>query len=223
MKLPLLFCCIALGLVGTLKSNAQNGFNFGVLAGANYASYEYVGDKEIYAEYDSGFGYYIGGFVSIPIGVKLTFAPELLFSYQTAKADGDIDDLLALMDLTIPFNLEGDVNLDATEKIIMLPLMFRMKVTKFDFALGPQISYSLSRKLNGNAEIFGFDLDLDDVDVADLYDEKDSDNFGLNMNIDAGYYITEHLKIGARYSYGVLVRDEMRTSVVQLGLSYGIL
>lgn len=196
---------------------AQNGLDVGALAGINYAHYEYVGDEEVFAEYESGLGYYVGAFISFPVAPKISLAPELLYARQTAKAEatGELGGLISAF--------LSDPEAEAREDLLLLPIMFRMKLLKFDVALGPQLGYSLSR----NVEVIsdGATIELDDEIMAELfdYDNDTSDKLSVNLNIDAGYYITKHLKIGARYSYGLLLRDEVRTSVWQLGLSYGIL
>ncbi|GLB47713.1 porin family protein [Neptunitalea lumnitzerae] len=223
MKKILLNICAFFGLFSTLTLQAQDGLDFGFTAGGNYATYKYVGDRDIYADYDGGFGFYAGAFVSVPVGVKLSFAPELLFSYQTASADGDVNDLLDLLDYQIPITINGEVNVQATEMIVAAPLMFRLKLSRFDVAIGPQISYALDRSMDATAAIEGMDINLDGVDVEDFYEEEDRDKLGLNLNLDAGFYLTKKLKLGARYSYGVLIRDELKSSVVQLGLTYGLL
>lgn len=195
---------------------AQNGIDFGALAGLNYSHYEYTGDEDVFANYDEGIGYYFGGFISMPVFPKISFAPELLYARQTATAKGDVSFLTGGL-------FTSTVEADAKEDLLLLPLMFRIKLMKFDLAFGPQVGYSLSRKIDVSAE--GFSMELDDEMMSDLfdYDNDTKDKISLNLNIDAGYYITKHLKAGIRYSYGLLLRDEVRVSVWQLGLSYGVL
>lgn len=201
------------------KLAAQKGLGFGVVGGTNYASYKYSGNKGIKADYDPGFGFYAGAFVSIPLGAKVTFAPELIYAYQTAKGKGKLEDLLnAFSDEQIPeeYGAFGniDIHLDAKETLIVMPLMFRLKILKFDVGAGPQIGYSISREMY-NEEL--------NVDAYDLIETKEEDNYSLNMNFDAGFYILDDLKVNARYSYGLLIRDEVRVNVWQLGLVYQIL
>lgn len=215
----LLFCTI-FGL-GFCPLYAQSGLGLGILAGANYSSYEYTGDEAVQnANYEPGFGYYAGAFVSIPVGVKLTFAPELIYSHQTATGTGDVSALLDELGISddIPFEVSEDIKLDAQESLLLLPLMFRYKISRFDVGFGPQVGYSVSRKIEASSEEFNLT-----ADVSDYYDEDEEDKFALNLNLDAGFYITNHLKLGARYSYGLLLRNEVRISVWQLGLSYGFL
>ncbi|SFU57383.1 Outer membrane protein beta-barrel domain-containing protein [Pustulibacterium marinum] len=203
-------------LICSTAVHAQDGFDVGILGGGNYAYYEYVGDEDVFAEYDAGLGYYLGVFVSVPIAPKVTFAPELLYARQTVKANGNTSDLIGGM-----FSM--DVEADGKEDLLLLPLMFRLNLMKFDFAVGPQVGYSLARNITASAE--GISIELDDESMEELFNYSDDpeDRISVNLNFDVGFYLTNRLKIGARYSYGLLLRDEVRTSVWQLGLSYGIL
>lgn len=207
--------------LGIFSANAQNGLDIGLLAGVNYSSYKYTGDEPVQnVDYDPGVGYYVGAFISVPMGAKLTFAPELLYSYQTATGKGDVTALLEELGLTdnFPFDLSEGIKLDAQESLLLLPLMFRMKLMKLDVGVGTQVGYSLSR----NGDVTSEELNAS-IDIKDFYDEDEEDKYALNLNFDAGYYVTNHLKIGARYSYGLLLRNEVRISIWQVGLSYGFL
>lgn len=150
-------------------ANAQET-KFGVKAGLNIANLG--GDIE---DNKSLVGFHVGGFAEIKLSEKFAVQPELLYSTQGTKFDGEGDP---------KFNL-GYLN---------VPVMAKFYVAeKFSLEAGPQIGFLLSAKAKGEAE--GVEVEVD------LKDEYKSVDFGLNFG--AGYDFTENLSAGIRYNLGL--------------------
>lgn len=150
-------------------ANAQET-KFGVKAGLNIANIG--GDIE---ENKSLVGFHVGGFAEIKLSEKFAIQPELLYSAQGVKYDGD-----------------GDAK--TTLGYLNIPVMAKFYVAdKFSLEAGPQIGFLLSAK--DKFEEDGISVDLD---TKDAYKSID---FGLNFG--AGYDFTENLSAGVRYNLGL--------------------
>ncbi|RZJ55927.1 MAG: PorT family protein [Flavobacterium sp.] len=156
-------------------TNAQET-KFGVKAGVNLANVG--GDFE---DTSSKIGFHVGGFAEFKLSDKFSIQPELLFSTQGAKSDGQEEDGIAY---------DAKLNLS----YLNIPVMAKFYVAeKFSLEAGPQIGFLLSAKSKYEAGSFS-----EDVDVKDAYESID---FGVNFG--AGYDFTENLSAGVRYNLGL--------------------
>lgn len=159
---------------------AQSPVKFGLKAGGNFANI----NTSI-----SGFGssvsqssssvtsFYVGGLVTVPLGTKLSFQPELLLSSQGTKGE-TFDDQ--------GNSYEGK----ASTLYLNLPLMFRYNIVAgLNGELGPQVGFLLSAKDKVQGESF---------DSKDAYKSLD---FGVNVG--AEYQFPMGLFLNARYNWGL--------------------
>lgn len=139
---------ITLSIIAVLAfgfTNAQE-VKFGVKGGLNIANLG--GDIE---DNKSLVGFHIGGFAEIKLTDKFAVQPELLFSTQGTKFDGDGD---------------GKYNFS----YLNVPVMAKFYVAdKFSLEAGPQIGFLLSAKAKAGDE---------DEDVKDSFKSID---FGVNF------------------------------------------
>lgn len=151
-------------------SNAQE-VKFGVKGGINLSNF--TGDIE---DNTSKVGFQVGGFAEIKVSDKFSVQPELLYSEQGTKYDGDED---------FKYNFS----------YLNVPVMAKYYVAdKFSLEAGPQIGFLLSAKAKGEEG----DISVD-ADVKDFFETID-----LGLNFGAGYDFTENLSAGLRYNLGLL-------------------
>lgn len=148
---------------------------FGAKAGAKYSVYE---GKEAYGmqdyyEYKPGF--YVGGFVNVPIGVSFSVQGDLLFS-QTG----------AILDYTEePYDFKRTV----TDYAIAVPVMLRYNFFGFYAEAGGQVNFGLSREY----EYEGYEPQYM------FYDDNDGTDIVYGIAFGIGYNISDHFSIGGRY------------------------
>ncbi|WP_378187510.1 porin family protein [Aquimarina sp. W85] len=187
--------------------------NFGMIAGMNYSSL-LKAESEIPTDYKGKVGFLIGGFVNINLTEKLSIQPELMFSLQGGDFSIDPNRVFNNGDPNSPIslsNIEGKIN----ESMILLPITANIHFNnKIEMQIGPQLGYSIKRKIEYDTEI---------VIEGDFFQlEPDSKKIELGAILDLGYNLSEKLRIGIRYAYGLIKRQNVNTSVFSLGLQYQI-
>ena len=123
------------------NANAQEGINFGVKAGVNFATI--TGDDV--DDVKSRTSFHFGVFTEISISDKFSVQPELLYSSQGAKSDNSGDEL----------------KLD----YLNLPIMAKFYVAEgFSLEAGPQVGFLMSAKFDvdgGSEDIKDETSDID--------------------------------------------------------------
>lgn len=188
---------------------------FGVKIGANSSnlSGESTKDKEgRETDVTSRVGFYAGGFYHHQLSDKLSFQPELLFSYQGASID--IKRWEAL-----PVTAGSDIDLP----YILLPLMLQYELfDNFSLEVGPQLGYNLGKfiiikgKVVLNGETFLLEDRLEDVARWDF-----------SVLAGAGYSFNENFTVKFRFAKGLNSLDQRKqdaftlyNQVFSLGLEY---
>lgn len=195
----------------TLTSFGQNrATEFGIKGGLNYSSFIDRNDKDIPADYNGKVGFHIGGFISLGISDKLSIRPELLYSQQGSNFSingGDLN-IFDPNDGAFVTSMDGTIK----ESMILLPIILDYKLnTKFNIGFGPQLGYSINREIDYDNNSFNFDGFLKN---------NDSENFEIGIGLEIGYYVAANYGISLRYNYGILERQNLHTSVINLGLNY---
>ncbi len=187
--------------------------SFGIKAGTNLSKYQWEfempDDQSNLYKFKNTIGVYVGGFAEITVSEYLEFRPEVLFSLQGSSIDirfsrlniFDEGDTLFLQDI------QGE---SLRETSLLVPLTLKWNASElFYLKAGPQISYRL------------------DLDSNFLNEPNDSftrfpnnDKFGVQINVGAGYNLTEMLAIEAGYFFGLNYQDNLKISVFQLGIAY---
>jgi Outer membrane protein beta-barrel domain len=162
MKKLILLVAIALF---TFNVNAQ-GVDFGVKAGANFAS---IGGDDT-DDFGTRTSFHFGVTAGISVSDNFSVQPELVYSAQGASYDID--------------GFDGDVKLD----YLNLPIMAQFQVADgFSIEVGPQFGFLMSAKV----ELDGEEEDIkDDVKGLDLaagigvnYAMASGLNFGARYNL----------------------------------------
>ncbi|WP_333662405.1 porin family protein [Chishuiella changwenlii] len=192
-------------LVLTINANAQT--KFGVKGGMNVSNLR--GEDE---NADAKIGLYAGGYATIKIDDKFAFQPEVLYSAQGAKQEGNL-------------NVDGIGNAFAKVKYkvdyINIPLMFKYYATEgLSIEAGPQVGLLVSSKMNVKGHVLSSSQQFDTtVDAKDLFKSVD---FGLNVGL--GYELSNGINFGARYNFGLAnisdVGGKIKNSVFSFGLGY---
>lgn len=177
------FVVVFVALISFNALQAQE-VKYGLKVGMNIANLNV--DEAGFPSTSSVINLNIGAFAEIKLNKKLAFQPELLYSAQGAKFDFLFDD--------------GSGNFYDTENTfklsyINIPLMFKYyPESKFFLEAGPQVGFLTSAKLKVNVVGYGSDTQ----DIGDAFKSLD---FGLNLG--AGYNISKHATINARYNLGL--------------------
>ncbi|NOU58454.1 porin family protein [Marinifilum caeruleilacunae] len=166
---------------------------FGIKGGLNFANFK--GDDV--EDTDMKTDIFIGAFARFAIDEKLAFQPELVYSRQGFKIDGD----------------GGDATWKSN--YMNIPLLLRAGLAdKFHALVGPQIGFHLSSE----AEISS--------GGSSLSEDADDQMKGVDLSFALGleYDITDKVALGLRYNLGlsnIIDEDDakVQNSVFQLGVS----
>ena len=132
---------------------------------------------------------------------------------------------VAKMDLNKTFGLQGELNLNSKGGIyrfpltsnnpeirltyINVPVLLKTHITqKFNFEIGPEFGFLISKKAKLNGETF----DIDDVS-----------SFDMNLNAGLSYEFEKGIFIQGRYGYGLTELFENRSyknSCISISLGY---
>jgi len=199
---------IGLILITTSVFGQKKNAEFGLKAGLNYSNFLDTNDEDIPAEYSGKIGFHIGGFVVFRITEKISIRPEILYSLQGSNFSINAYDLNIFdpTDDNFITSIDGKIK----ESMILLPIMFEYRfANNIDLELGPQFAYLINRDLtyDNNQGLFSIRND-------------GSEEFEIGINLGLGYSFTEKYRIGLRYSYGIIERQNLHSSVIQLGLNY---
>ncbi len=165
--------------------NAQN-FKFGAKGGINFANL--TGDD---VDADMLVGFHLGVTAEYTFNEKIGIQPELLFSAQGAKADGE--------------------DFKAKLNYLNLPVMLKYHVTKgFNLQMGPQVGFLLDSKLEGNG---------DEGDADEIFKTVDFGvNFGLGYQFNENIFIEGRYNLGL--SDIVKEDGKAKNSVFQISVGY---
>lgn len=203
MKKNLLLIGIFIILNSLSAQSQKYPIEFGLKAGLNYS--DLIIDKRYPMETNPKFGFDIGGFLSIELVGNLKLKPEISFSIQNTEMV--YLNSIIFQDPNDPF-LDQNFKADIQESLILVPIMLDYYFNQnFDLEIGPQFGFVINQKVSDNS---------DDL-VLGIGEE---DKFEIALNLGLGYNFADNYRIGLRYSYGITERDNINSSVFQLGLSY---
>lgn len=207
MKKTFLLIGIFLLVINSYGQDSQ--IEFGIKGGLNYSSFADNNDDDIPADYKGKIGFHLGGFVEFEISEKISIRPELLYSQQSS------DFTINGADLNI-FNPNDDIfitsiNGEIKESLLLLPIIVEYSLSeKFNLEFGPQFGYSLNREVEFEDNPLGGGFIRND----------DEEKFELGVGLGVGYSLSDDLGISLRYNYGIIERQNLNTSVIQLGMNY---
>lgn len=94
---------------------------------------------------------------------------------------------------------------------MILPIILEYGLNeKFNLEFGPQFGYSLNREV---------EFDNNPINSGFIRND-DEEKFELGLGLGFGYSLSNDLGISLRYNYGIIERQNLKTSVIQLGLNY---
>ncbi|MGS2765201.1 porin family protein [Sinomicrobium sp. M5D2P9] len=191
-------------------NTAQENVELGLKAGLNYSSFINNNDRSIPADYKGKAGFHAGGFVNFRLTEKLYIRPEVLFSQQGSEFEIDPEDT-NVNDPEDPIFISDGISGKIKESVILVPVMAGVFVTdKLDVELGPQLAWVVNRDVTYENNPYPLALIRND----------DSGDFEFGVNAGLGYHFGAHYRIGLRYTYGITERQNLHSSVFQLGLYY---
>jgi len=85
MRVPAV-CLIGMMVMGSAVAASAQGLEYGVKGGVTLADLNETSDTDN-ASFDLRVGFLVGGFVTWPLGGRLAFQPEALFTQKGAKSD----------------------------------------------------------------------------------------------------------------------------------------
>jgi opacity protein-like surface antigen len=207
MKKTLLLIGIFLLSLSSYGQDSQ--VDFGIKGGLNYSSFIDNNDDDIPAEYKGKIGFQIGGFVEFGISEKISIRPELLYSQQGSvfTMNGRDFNIFDPNDDIIISSINGEIK----ESLLLLPFIVEYRLSEtFNLEFGPQFGYSLNRVV---------ELDTNPLGGGFIRND-DKEKFELGLGLGVGYSLSDDLGIYLRYNYGVIERQNLNTSVIQLGMNY---
>lgn len=182
---------LSLVLSAMVIAGANAQATFGVKAGANLANVG--GDVE---DNKMKIGLHIGGVATFKLSESFAFAPELLFSTQGYKMDGEDDIKMNLSYLNIPLlakiylSEEFNVHVGPTVGFLLgakgkagdFEIDIKDTMKGLDFGLGLGLGYELESGLN-----FGARYNLGLANIADTEDGDDSKITNQVIQISVGF------------------------------------
>ena len=194
----------------TLNINAQDKqIEFGIKGGLNYSGFIDNNDDDIPADYKGKIGFHLGGFIEFKVSEKVSLRPELLYSQQGSNFTIDGADLnIFSPDPIFVTEIDGEIR----ESLLLLPVIAEYKLNeKLSLEFGPQFGYSLNREI---------EYDNNPLSFGGFLRNDDEEKFEVGISLGLGYSMTDELGISLRYNYGIIERQNLNTSVIQLGMYY---
>lgn len=186
-------------LLLVISTWALSQITYGPKAGLNVTNL-----TDIHGDSGPRYGFYAGGFVSIPIGQndQFYFQPELLYSQQGEQNTSQNHDELYKLDyLQVP---------------LLFKAYFSENDTEFFGVFGPQVGFLINNQVDtgGRPQHGGY-----------INDEYRSIDMGITAGL--GFAYNRQIELDLRYFYGlmdVVPNDSQmrhnRTSVISIGLAY---
>lgn len=190
--------------------NAQDGAQFGVKGGINFATITSDAD---FVDFESRTCFHLGAVLELPISDMFSFQPEVLYSCQGADYSADVDDSPSETKAAL---FEGSIKL----AYLNIPLMAKYYIAEgFSLEAGPQIGFLLSAKDEYDSQ--------GDSGEDDIKEYVKGFDFGVNFGL--GYKLEGGLNFGARYNLGLTNGNDdigelgdytLKNGVFQFSLGY---
>ncbi|MAT90579.1 MAG: hypothetical protein CMC35_07790 [Flavobacteriaceae bacterium] len=198
-------------IYSSILFSQENALSFGVKGGLTYASFVDNISYDIPAEYSGNLGFQIGGFTALALNEKMAVRAEILFSQQNTKWVVDPSDI-NIADVNDPnfySSFEGTIQ----ESMLLLPVLFEYSFTEqFYVEAGPQLGYSLNRKLEYEG----------DPNIGGFIRNGNTEKFEVGVGLGVGYWLSKAFALNLRYTYSIVERYNVHTSVLQLGAYYSL-
>jgi hypothetical protein len=179
---------------------------YGIILGFQNSSF--IENNESPVIYQGKIGYHAGIYISFILNEKISIRPELLYLARAGsilKMEGGGSSGFNF------FNIRGNhIYGEITESLVFLPILAEYKLNhRFSLGIGPVFGYSINRKVEYDNNSFNEFMDNNNT----------SEKFELNLGIDFGYSLN-NIGLFIRYNHGIKERQNLKTSLFQLGLNY---
>jgi len=170
-------CVLVLALVSVPTAAAAQEVGFGVKGGLNLANIHF--DPETGADFGFRPGLVLGGFVSWPMGSRLTIQPEGLFSQKGTSASDE--------------GGEGWIHLDYVEvPVLVMYALSESSTRTFNVFGGPSLGFNVKARAGAD---FG-----DESFSEDISDEIESFDFGVVFGAGVNF---GRFTVDGRYTFGL--------------------
>lgn len=200
----------SLGFAQTVAPDSRSEFKVGFKGGLSLSNI-YDQENQDYVA-DNKTGYFLGGFLSIPLGKYIGFQPEVLYSQKGFKASGNVGSIGGVGGFNYDFS--------RTSNFIDIPLQLQLKPIEYVTILaGPQFSYLVDTKDTFN-----------NTSNTQVEDDISSDNYKKNI---FGFVVgadinIQHFVISGRAGWDISKSDKdgddttprYKNRVIQLGVGY---
>lgn len=163
---------IILGLASSLTAQAQGGFRWGVMGGANFSKFS-TNTEDLKGNLFTAF--HVGPMVEYELPIfPLALEAGLLYSQKGANFDQAGKDALSLKSnlIEIPVNIKGYV--------------FSIPAARFFILAGPSFNYALNTNIS-------------DIKADAIKDVK-SNKVGIGLNAGIGVEVLKYLQISATFN-----------------------
>lgn len=181
-KIMVLIVVLSFVLTGNLMSQ---GLGYGAKGGLNIA--KFIGDDASEGDINAKFkfGTTFGGFVTVPLGEKLTARPEVLFTQKGAKYKES----------------DGGYTFKETDKMnwLDIPVLIVYQVNDVINAFaGPYFDIFIGGEWVGSWEGDGDSFDFDETIKG-----EDVNSFGFGLIFGGAYGVTQNIDVEARIALGL--------------------
>jgi Outer membrane protein beta-barrel domain len=193
------FIAVTACLFTATAATAQ--IKYGVNAGVNMASWQGDAVKSLnsivnvtdgYLATKGRTGFHVGGYVSIPVGSRVSIAPGLQYSQKGYAINGNLD-IPALK------FIGANAGAQVQSHYIDVPLLVRVEVAKgLSVYAGPQFSYLVKNNLRVDAGVLGISLLRRNLDITDQFKRIDA-----GIAAGARYQFANGFHVQAGYDYGL--------------------
>ncbi len=172
-KIYTLFAVAIVALMASVNANAQGGFRWGLMGGANFSKFS-TNAKELKSNLLTSF--HIGPMVEFELPIfPVAFEAGVLYTQKGTELSWEgIQESFQLKSnmIEVPVNVKGYV--------------FSIPAARFFVVAGPSFSYALSSNVQ-------------DIKFNELKDLK-AKKFGVNLNAGIGVEVLKYLQLSAMYN-----------------------
>jgi hypothetical protein len=197
MKIKLFLVTAGMLSVATIHAQVK----YGVRAGVNQASWQGDAVKSLnnivsvtngFLDTKSRTGFFVGGYVNLPITKGFSIEPGLQYSQKGYRLMGDLE--VEALDF-----LGANAGVQVQSHYIDLPVLARVEVAKgLSFYAGPQLSYLVKNNLRVEAGVLGISLLRSNLDITDQFRRLD-----VGIAAGATYKLANGFHFQVGYDYGL--------------------
>ena len=202
-----LFILIGLCLFNLNMHSQSEKIEYGIILGFQNSSF--IENNESPVIYQGKIEYHAGMYISFILNEKISIRPELLYLTRA----GSILRMAGAGNSGFNFlkiesnHIYGEIR----ESLVFLPILAEYMLNhRFSLGIGPVFGYSINRKVEYNNNSFNKFINNNNIT---------SEKLELNLGIDFKYSLN-NIGLFIRYNHGIKEIQNLKTSIVQLGMNY---